>query len=112
MTTETLRVKEISVKADFKSWGQRFNSDSGDSSGTDISWTVAPNSSTHPEGWTVEEALMVTLEVRKKQQALLTLDAQARGVDPPHGGGEAVENYKVILGQTPPKVEDNGSTKD
>ena len=87
-------ITEITVKADFKSWGQRFNSSDGSSSGSDFTWTVKPKEG---EGFSELEAKILTLELRKKLHALLTLDSEIRKTIIPHEGEITLDSYNLIL---------------
>lgn len=109
------RVSELTVAASTKNWGDYGNN--GRSTGSDVSFTVIP---CDPKAsWTVEEAKIVALDVRKEAQKLLIADALARKAPLPDGGHQSVENYETILGKfdIPPwkektqetPEEDNGS---
>jgi len=93
MSAPEFLIKEISVTAQHKAWGSGVAR--GDSSGTDITWTVKPPLGI--EGWTPQEAKMVVLKVRREQQAVIILDAQAKRVPPPDAGMEAIKFYDMVL---------------
>jgi hypothetical protein len=92
--SEEYTVHELTVQSDSKSWEDTFNKKAGSSSGTSVCWTVKPKDG---KGWDPIEAVMVSIEVRKKQHAFLILDAEARGVESPIGGREAIESYQNYI---------------
>jgi hypothetical protein len=86
-------VTEILVQAENKSW----DSDSrmkGSSSNTVVSWSLKP-----PAGsvWTPDQAMVVTILIRKELQRILLADSMARGTTPPDGGVESLEGYNDVV---------------
>lgn len=88
------RVKEITVEANHKAW-QQGTFQRGNSGGTGLTWKVVP-----PEGksdWSPEEAMQVTLQVRREQERALVADAIARGAPEPDGGKDSLKGYDLAI---------------
>jgi len=114
------RIHEIRVTTDYKSWNKGINQNQGDSIGSELTWIVKPHADPpetippevltgerqpplppkptpeHP-GWTSSEAKKVVLEVRREQQAVLIIEAQACGVTLPNLGVETIEHLDKAI---------------
>lgn len=101
MTQPMFLVKQVTVEASNKSWGEAGGPLAKGSSGsTSINWTlICPedHQGPYPGAWTKDEALVVTLLARKELQRLLLLDAAARGAHPPDVGPEALPGYDTAM---------------
>lgn len=80
----------MDVLSQFKKWGGMQTS--GGSVGVEVTWKVVPLE----EGWTVQEAKMIFLDVRRQQHACLAIDESVQGGSVKFDA-EAIEKYDIIL---------------
>jgi len=121
------QIHEIAVTSHYKSWNHGINQNQGDSVGSEITWTVKPSAdpveyqgevsaermrellAEHqptvqpsepvpaPSGWTPAEAKQVVLQVRREQQAVLIIEAEACGVALPNMGVQTISSLDKAI---------------
>jgi len=102
------RIHEIAVTSHYKSWNSGINQNQGDSIGSEITWTVKPTNDSErtpdepplvgePPGWTPAEAKQVVLQVRREQQAVLIIEAEACGVALPNLGVQTISSLDKAI---------------